>query len=492
MTASQAGASWTCGNPACALTQAGALNACVRCGTLRIGLVLNGVTAQYRIDQFHAMGGMGVLHRGTATGTGTAVAIKSIRVDPNALNDPDQARGRKDFQTETDTLRRLGASQPPGLVQFLDHIDDPASSLLCLVMQFVDGQNLRELVESYRVGANFVGMPVQVFLKYAIQMARTLSWLQGQNVVHRDVNPLNLILDRNTDQLTLVDFGSARGINQGGTVAAGKRGYWSIEQIQGKLIHKSDVYGFGATLFYMLTGTEPSAVAGRLPKVSGSGAANCDAEVEQLVWDSTEPAEVGRPDATQVLERLLQIDGRINQSGTGQSVGSRAGTPSQPVHDAFATVRISTPAAPTANPTILIQPPPPPPPTLPAPTASLGARAIALMIDLLVIGIGCVGLALISAYSSDLALMLMIMLFFGYYVISWTTFQATFGMRIFRLKLVTDSGARVSYSTAFVRTLALILSLSCVGLGYLWALSGDRRLSLHDHLSQSRIVSSAP
>jgi uncharacterized RDD family membrane protein YckC len=114
------------------------------------------------------------------------------------------------------------------------------------------------------------------------------------------------------------------------------------------------------------------------------------------------------------------------------------------------------------------------------------------MIDLLVIGIGCVGLALISAYSSDLALMLMIMLFFGYYVISWATFQATFGMRIFRLKLVTDSGARVSYSTAFVRTLALILSLSCVGLGYLWALSGDRRLSLHDHLSQSRIVSSAP
>ena len=492
MTTNQAGASWTCGNQACALTQSGTANACVRCGTLRIGLVLNGVTAQYRIDQFHRMGGMGVLHRGTATGTGTPVAIKSIRVDPNALNDPDQARGRRDFQTETDTLRRLGASQPPGLVQFLDHIDDPTSSLLCLVMQFVDGQNLRELVESYRVGGNFVGMPVQVFLKYAIQMARTLSWLQGQNVVHRDVNPLNLILDTRTDQLTLVDFGSARGINQSGTVAAGKRGYWSIEQIQGKLSHKSDVYGFGATMFYMLTGTEPSAVAGRLPKVSTSGATNCEAEVEQLVWDSTEPAEAGRPDATQVVDRLLQIDGRISRAGSPSPSGAIPPAQLQSTHDAFATERIDAPVVPTANPTILIQPPPPPPPALPASTASLRARAIALVVDLLIIGTGCVGLALTSAYSSDLALMLMILLFFVYYVICWGAFQATIGMRIFRLKLVTDSGSQISYSTAFVRSLALILSLSCVGLGYLWALSGDRRLSLHDHLSQSRIVSAVP
>ena len=491
MTYSQAGASWTCGNQACALTQSGTANACVRCGTLRIGLILNGVTAQYRIDQFHRMGGMGVLHRGTATSTGTPVAIKSIRVDPNALNDPDQARGRRDFQTETDTLRRLGASQPPGLVQFLDHIDDPSSSLLCLVMQFVDGQNLRELVESYRVGANFVGMPVQVFLKYAIQMARTLSWLQGQNVVHRDVNPLNLILDTRSNQLTLVDFGSARGINQSGTVAAGKRGYWSIEQIQGKLSHKSDVYGFGATMFYMLTGTEPSAVAGRLPKVSTSGATNGDTEVEQLVWDCTEPAEAGRPDATQVLDRLLQIDGQISRPGAVQSAGPTPASQSHTVRDAFATVRIDTPVAPAANATILIQPPPRPPPTPVAPTASLGARAIALVVDLLVIGIGCVGLALTSAYSSDLALMLMILLVFVYYVVSWGAFQATIGMRIFRLKLVNDSGSEISYSTAFVRTLALILSLTCVGLGYLWALSGERRLSLHDHLSQSRIVSGA-
>ncbi len=492
MTASQAGATWTCGNPACALTQSGAANACVRCGTLRIGLILNGVTAQYRIDQFHRMGGMGVLHRGTATGSGTPVAIKSIRVDPNALNDPDQARGRRDFQTETDTLRRLGASQPAGLVQFLDHIDEPASSLLCLVMQFVDGQNLRELVEGYRVGAKFVGIPVQVFLKYAIQMARTLSWLQGQNVVHRDVNPSNLILDTRSDQLTLVDFGSARGINQRGTVAAGKRGYWSVEQIQGKLSHKSDVYGFGATLFYMLTGTEPSAVAGRLPRVSGSGATTCDAEVEQLVWETTEPAEAGRPDATRVLGRLLHIDGRINQAGTGQSAGPTTPSSSQPVHDNFETIVFVPSVAPPANPTMLIHPPPPPPPELLPPTASLGGRASALLVDLLVIGIGCVGLAFISAYSSNLAFMLMILLFIMYYVVSWGAFQTTIGMRIFRLRLVTDTGSRISYSTACVRTLALILSLSCAGLGYLWALSGDRRLSLHDHLSHSRIVSSAP
>jgi uncharacterized RDD family membrane protein YckC len=75
--------------------------------------------------------------------------------------------------------------------------------------------------------------------------------------------------------------------------------------------------------------------------------------------------------------------------------------------------------------------------------------------------------------------------FFGWF---WTHGGQTLGMRAWRAKLETRDGLPVNWRRAGLRFLAVLLSIACGGLGYLWALADRDRLTWHDRLSATRVV----
>ena len=119
-----------------------------------------------------------------------------------------------------------------------------------LVLEHIDGQNLRQLV-----GAKGP-LPEQQVRELAREMCKILIYLHQQNVVHRDFTPDNLILS-NAGSITLIDFNIAQQA-QGHTTGtiAGKHAYLPPEQFRGKANAQSDIYAFGATLYYLLVGTD--------------------------------------------------------------------------------------------------------------------------------------------------------------------------------------------------------------------------------------------
>jgi len=87
--------------------------------------------------------------------------------------------------------------------------------------------------------------------------------LHSQNppIIHRDVTPDNLVLDR-TGSIKLIDFGAANEFIATATgTLVGKQSYISPEQFRGKAVPQSDIYALGCTLYYLATGVDPEALS---------------------------------------------------------------------------------------------------------------------------------------------------------------------------------------------------------------------------------------
>lgn len=130
-------------------------------------------------------------------------------------------------------------------------------------------------------------------------------------------------------------------------------------------------------------------------------------------------------------------------------------------------------------------------------TAGLARRVAALAYDaLLLIAIyAAITLVLVLAANlfgvshSRVALQLALVLATGlFYSWFWRHGGQTLGMRAWRLRLVTNSGVPLSWRHVFVRLASSLLSLACLGLGYLWILFDRNRLAWHDYASGTRPV----
>ena len=123
------------------------------------------------------------------------------------------------------------------------------------------------------------GLPLEEVIDYAHQAAEALSYVHGQNVVHRDVKPHNFVLGE--DGLVLVDFGVAREeeLEDGGTRAMGTPLYMAPEVMVGEEVSaRSDVYGLAATIWALLLGKppayeDPTPLAEEVPGRARGGAA---------------------------------------------------------------------------------------------------------------------------------------------------------------------------------------------------------------------------
>ena len=94
-----------------------------------------------------------------------------------------------------------------------------------------------------------------------MQAADVLEYLHSRPkpIIYRDLKPANLMIDGNSGRVMLIDFGIARWVKQEekGVTAVGTMGYAPPELFGGRVEPRSDVYSLGATLFHLLTGSDP-------------------------------------------------------------------------------------------------------------------------------------------------------------------------------------------------------------------------------------------
>jgi serine/threonine protein kinase len=163
------------------------------------------------------------------------------------------------FEREVETLKSLSH---PAIPHYLDYFDFDTPSLkgFALVQNYIDAISLQEYIKT---GRTFSENEVKQLAKSLLSV---LSYLHSHEppIIHRDIKPSNILLANrsahNVGDIYLVDFGSVQtATRQNGTITiVGTYGYMPPEQFGGKAFPASDLYGLGATLIYLMTGTEPS------------------------------------------------------------------------------------------------------------------------------------------------------------------------------------------------------------------------------------------
>lgn len=197
----------------------------------------------YAVDGVLGSGASGTVYRARSA-DGAAVAIKVLA--PEWMGD---AEFRARFRAEAALMTQLNH---PNCVRVIDVLDDDV--VAAIVSELVDGASLRVVLESSgRLDA------VQALDVMQGALAG-LSYLHARGIVHRDVKPENILVDRHGVS-KLVDFGLARRVGEwgtGGVESVGSPRYMSPEQVEGRAIDvRTDVYSCGVVLFELLTSRSP-------------------------------------------------------------------------------------------------------------------------------------------------------------------------------------------------------------------------------------------
>jgi serine/threonine protein kinase/ketosteroid isomerase-like protein len=311
------------------------------------------VLGRYRIDARIARGGMGVLYRAEHTGLGRVAALKVIAPE---FSKDEGFRAR--FEREA---RTAAAIDHPNVVPVWDYDEDRGR--LYIAMRFVAGRDLGVLLRAEGRMA-----PARIAAIVA-QAAAGLDAAHRAGLVHRDVKPGNLLIERrgNSEHTWVTDFGLARaaarsgtGLTKAGTVL-GTLDFCPPEQLEDKpLDGRTDVYALGCVLY--------AALAGKVPFPRDTDAARMIAHMSMAPPALPDPVQQAQFGA--VIERALAKEPGARfptAEAFGQAVLAAHHSQRAPVARAPQPVPRQPPATP---------PPatPAPPPRTPAPAPGTGSH----------------------------------------------------------------------------------------------------------------------
>ncbi|MBX9694892.1 MAG: serine/threonine protein kinase [Cyanobacteria bacterium] len=176
------------------------------------------------------------------------VAILKEALLPESASAESREKAIELFQREA---RMLSKIDHPRIARVYDYFVEQSRHYLLL--EHIDGKNLCVFLKEF-------GPPSEsTVLMWAEEIAAILEYLHGLEppIVHRDLTPGNLIV-RSDGEIALIDFGAANEFvgTATGTVI-GKSAYIPLEQFRGRATLASDIYAFGGTIYFLLTGRDP-------------------------------------------------------------------------------------------------------------------------------------------------------------------------------------------------------------------------------------------
>ncbi len=247
-------------------------------GSLSAGTILGGC---YRVVHELSRGAMGVVYRGEDLGLGRAVAIKVLRSD--LASDRDLVSR---FRAEAGILASLHHKNLVQVYALGEHAGD-----VYFVMELVEGQPVSEVLRATLERKEW--FPTPAIAQIALEIGDALDSMHELGLIHRDVKPANILLDRERDRAVLVDVGVA--VKAGDQRdAAGTPGFAAPESfLEQADAATTDVYGLASTVYCMLVGRPPF----------GSGAAA--QVIQRQMHDKLVPPSQLRPTLSEAVDAVL-------------------------------------------------------------------------------------------------------------------------------------------------------------------------------------------
>ncbi|WP_240359328.1 protein kinase domain-containing protein [Pyxidicoccus trucidator] len=200
---------------------------------------------RYELLGLVGRGGMGAVYRVRDTLVGDVVALKVLEVGPAPAPE-----WMERFRREVRLARRISHGHVARTFDLGEH-----AGRLYLTMEFVEGQNLQQLLERERALA-----PARA-ARIALALCEGLAAAHAAGVVHRDLKPANVLVEAG-GRVVLTDFGIARAV--AGEVSSRTQGlvgtplYMAPEQLEsGEVDARADLYAMGLLLYQLLTGEPP-------------------------------------------------------------------------------------------------------------------------------------------------------------------------------------------------------------------------------------------
>jgi tRNA A-37 threonylcarbamoyl transferase component Bud32 len=204
---------------------------------------------QLEILDLIGQGGMGAVYKARQRGLDRLVALKIL--PPEVAKDPSF---EERFAREAKALARLNHANVVTV-----HDSGESGGLYWLMMEYVDGINLREAIQTGELSAKEA-------LAIVPQICDALQYAHEEGIVHRDIKPENILLDKK-GRVKIADFGLARLLGQtpenftltGTHQVMGTPKYMAPEQMEGshEVDHRADIYSLGVVFYEMLTGELP-------------------------------------------------------------------------------------------------------------------------------------------------------------------------------------------------------------------------------------------
>ncbi|MGV0837113.1 Stk1 family PASTA domain-containing Ser/Thr kinase [Mycolicibacterium thermoresistibile] len=206
---------------------------------------------RYELGEILGFGGMSEVHLARDLRLHRDVAVKVLRAD--LARDPSfYLRFRREAQN-------AAALNHPAIVAVYDtgEAETPTGPLPYIVMEYVDGVTLRDIVHTEGP------MPPTRAIEVIADACQALNFSHQHGIIHRDVKPANIMISK-TGAVKVMDFGIARAIADSGNsvtqtaAVIGTAQYLSPEQARGETVDsRSDVYSLGCVLYEILTGEPP-------------------------------------------------------------------------------------------------------------------------------------------------------------------------------------------------------------------------------------------
>lgn len=211
---------------------------------------------------------------------------------------------RNKFVKEARTIARL---QHPNVISIYDVFEE--NNTAYYVMEYIEGDTLQGMVKRNGV------MDVNTAKQYIMKVASALEYIHGNNLLHLDVKPANIMVSRADGRVVLIDFGLSKQYDKDGnqtsaTPVGVSPGYAPPEQyemgVNTNFSPATDIYALGATLYYITTGLVPPSSSVVMDGCMTELVQHLPVDIQRVILQCMQPSRRMRPSNIAAFVGLFQ------------------------------------------------------------------------------------------------------------------------------------------------------------------------------------------